>query len=73
MANRQEIEITIAKDGTVSFQIKGVAGPKCLEETKFLEDALGGEVLEREKTPEFYQEGSGVGTSQWVGDEEESD
>jgi len=71
MANRQEIEIVIAKDGKVSFQIKGVKGPKCLEETKFLEDALGGGVLEREKTGEFYEEGQGVGTSQWIGDEED--
>lgn len=73
MATRQEIEIVIAKDGKVSFQIKGVKGPRCLEETRFLEDALGGEVLEREKTGEFYEEGQGVGTGQWIGGEEDSD
>lgn len=73
MATRQEIEIVIGKDGKVSFQIKGVKGPQCLAETKFLEDALGGEVLEREKTGEFYEEGQSVGGGQWIGGEEESD
>lgn len=77
MANRQEIEIVIGKDGKVTFQIKGVKGPQCLAETKFLEDALGGGVLEREKTGEFYEEGQGVGAGQWagssVGGEEDSD
>lgn len=69
MARRQEIEITISADGVVSFQIKGVKGPQCLEETRFLEEALGGEVLEREKTGEFFEEGAGA--SQWVGSDEE--
>ena len=71
MANRQEIEIVIAPDGKVSFQIKGVKGPQCLAETRFLEEALGGEVLEREKTGEFYEEGQGVGSSQWIGGDED--
>ena len=64
MARRQEIEITIGPDGVVSFQIKGVKGPQCLAETAFLEEALGGAVLEREKTGEFYEEGEGA--SQWI-------
>ncbi len=69
MAEKQELEITIAPDGTVSFQIKGVAGPKCLDETKFLEDALGGGVLSREKTGDFYREDQGA--SQWVSSDED--
>jgi len=72
MASMQELEISIAPDGTVSFQIKGVKGPKCLDETKFLEEALGGEVLSREKTSDFYQEDQ-AGASQWVGGEEDDD
>jgi len=71
---KQDIEISISPSGEVSFTIKGVKGSACLDETKFLEDALGGEVLERERTPEFYEQGVGGGVSQYVGaDGEDSD
>jgi hypothetical protein len=40
----------------VSFTVEGVKGDACLAETKFLEDALGGQVLSQEKTSEFYEE-----------------
>ena len=59
---KQDIEITIAPDGKVSFTIKGVKGAACLDETRFLEQALGGEVLEREKTSEFYEQSEGYGS-----------
>ncbi len=35
--------------------MKGVKGKNCLAESKFLEDALGGGVLEQERTSEFYE------------------
>lgn len=41
----QEIEVTIGKDGEVQIQVRGVKGMKCLELTKELEEALGGEIL----------------------------
>ena len=53
---KQDIEITISPSGEVSFTVKGVKGSACLDETKFLEAALGGGVLEQEKTSEYYQE-----------------
>lgn len=53
---KQDIEITISPSGEVSFTIKGVKGSACLSETKFLEKALGGSVIEQEKTSEYYQE-----------------
>lgn len=53
---KQDIEITISASGEVSFQVKGVKGASCLDETKFLEEALGGGVIEREHTPEYYQQ-----------------
>jgi hypothetical protein len=56
---KQDIEIVIAPDGKVSFTVKGVKGPDCLSETKFLEDALGGEVLDRQKTSEYYEQSEG--------------
>ena len=57
--HKQDIEIVIGKDGKVSFTIKGVKGASCLDETKFLEQALGGGVLEQEKTAEFYEQSEG--------------
>lgn len=67
---KQDIEITISPTGEVSFTVKGVKGASCLGETAFLEAALGGKVLEREKTSEYYEEGQGVGVGQYVGDDE---
>jgi hypothetical protein len=48
----QEIEVTIGKDGQVQIQVRGVKGRKCLEITKELEEALGGEILARVMSPE---------------------
>jgi hypothetical protein len=64
---KQELEITIAPDGTVSFTVKGVKGPDCLAETRFLEEALGGGVIAREKTSEYYEEGQGTSVGAYTG------
>ena len=56
MAMKREMEVTITPDGQVSFQVKCVPGAECEAFSKFLEDALGGEVIERQRTAEFYQE-----------------
>jgi hypothetical protein len=56
---KQDIEITISKDGKVSFTVKGVKGSSCLDETKFLEQALGGGVLEQTATSEYYEQSEG--------------
>lgn len=50
------IKIEIDKQGKVSFTVEGVKGEACLTETKFLEDALGGKVLERQTTGEYYEQ-----------------
>jgi hypothetical protein len=52
----QEIEVVIGKDGEVQIQVRGVKGQKCLEITKELEEALGGEILARVMTPEALEE-----------------
>lgn len=67
---KQDIEITIAPDGTVTFEAKGIKGPSCLEETKFLENALGGAaaVVEQQKTGEFYEQTEGY-VSTWTSGE----
>ena len=48
----QEIEVTIDRDGKVSLHVRGVKGKKCLELTRPLEEALGGEVESRTLTHE---------------------
>jgi hypothetical protein len=52
----QEIEVVIGKDGQVQIQVRGVQGMKCLELTKELEEALGGEILARIMSPEALVE-----------------
>ena len=55
VADKTELEITIGPDGVVRIVTHGLKGQACLAETKDLEKALG-EVKQREKTREFYQE-----------------
>lgn len=52
----QEIEVTIGKDGQVQIQVRGVHGMKCLELTKELEEALGGEIMARIMSPEALED-----------------
>jgi hypothetical protein len=51
----QEIEVFIDKDGKVRIEVRGAKGMSCLDLTKDLEEALGGEIEEREMTPEAYE------------------
>ncbi|MDC7220334.1 MAG: DUF2997 domain-containing protein [Spirochaetales bacterium] len=55
MAEKQEMEITIGKDGQVQIHVQGVDGKSCMELTKDLEDALG-LVTTREKTGDYFKE-----------------
>jgi flagellar hook-basal body complex protein FliE len=52
---KKEMEISISPEGEITIHVKGVKGKKCLDFSKFLEGAMG-EVVEREKTSEFYEE-----------------
>ncbi len=51
----QDIEVFIEKDGQVRIEVRGVKGMSCLEITKGLEEALGGQIEVREMTPEAYE------------------
>jgi hypothetical protein len=51
----QEVEVFIDKNGQVRIEVRGVPGLSCLDLTRSLESALGGQVLERQMTPEAYQ------------------
>jgi hypothetical protein len=52
----QEVEVTIGKNGKVEVHVRGVQGKGCLEITRALEAALGGEVELCEMTPEAGEE-----------------
>jgi hypothetical protein len=66
---KQDIEIVINAKGEVTFQVKGMKGGSCLDETKFLEQALGGDaaVVDQQKTSEFYESSEGY-VSTWAGE-----
>ena len=51
----QEIEVFIEKDGRVLIQVRGIKGLACLDLTRELEVALGGQIEAREMTPEAYE------------------
>ena len=66
--HKQDIEIVINAKGEVTFQVKGMKGGACVDETKFLEQALGGDaaVVDQQKTGEYYEQSEGY-VSQWGG------
>ena len=66
---KQDIEIVINEKGEVTFQVKGIKGGSCVAETKFLEQALGGEaaVVDQQKTGEYYEQSEGY-ASNWAGE-----
>jgi hypothetical protein len=51
----QEIDVFIEKNGQVRVEVRGVKGMSCLDMTKDLEDALGGEVAERKMHHEAHE------------------
>jgi Protein of unknown function (DUF2997) len=66
---KQDIEIVINAKGEVTFEVKGVKGGSCLDETKFLEAALGGDaaVVDQQRTSEYYEQSEGY-VSTWAGE-----
>ena len=49
------IEVTVSPTGETTVQTKGYAGPECRQASKFLEQALGVAVQDR-NTAEFYSD-----------------
>jgi hypothetical protein len=66
MSERKELEITIGPDGEVSVKVKCIKGASCVDETKFLEDALGNTIESRELTDEYYEQPQTVGNTNKV-------
>ncbi len=54
MSQRKELKIVISKTGEVTVEVIGSTGSGCLDETKFLEHALGNTVKDRQLTAEFH-------------------
>lgn len=54
---KDELEISITKDGEVSLNVIGAKGKKCLDLSKDIEEALG-IVTSRETKPQFYEQDS---------------
>jgi len=50
----EEIRVVIEKDGKLILKVSGKRGPQCLTVSQALEEEMG-QVLERQRTPEFYQ------------------
>ena len=48
----QEFDVFIEKYGRVRIEVRGAQGMSCLDLTKDLENALGGQIEAREMTPE---------------------
>ena len=61
----QEITVVIEKDGQVRVEVRGVKGASCLDMTKGLEEALGGQVEDRQMTPEAQEVGEEVRQQQF--------
>jgi hypothetical protein len=55
MSEIQEIDVIVRPDGTITIEVQGVKGEKCLAVTEKLEKLLGGSILDRTHTDEFYQ------------------
>ncbi len=51
----EEIEVTIDRQGQVVVAVRGIKGAACLALTKALEQALGGQILQREMTAEALE------------------
>ncbi len=56
MGDEPTIELVIAPDGTVRFEVKGVSGADCEALEQLVREAVGGEVRARERTAEYYAE-----------------
>jgi hypothetical protein len=53
--NIEELEVFIAPDGQVGYEVRGVKGRRCLDVTKELDNDLGGQVLSRQDTWEMHE------------------
>lgn len=54
--NKEVVEIRINNKGGFTFKaVEGFAGASCIERTKSLELALGGQAVSMQKTDDYYK------------------
>jgi len=51
---KKRVTFKISKDGMITMEVNGVAGPACVEATAKMMQQLGS-VLEQEKTSDYYK------------------
>lgn len=59
MAEKQEIEVIITEEGHITYHIKGIKGPKCVDVGKVLAGQLG-TIETIEKTNEYYEQETNI-------------
>lgn len=52
---KNKYTFTISPSGEVKMEYEGVTGAQCLEETKEIELAIGGQQVDSGKTDDFYK------------------
>ena len=55
----EQIEVIIDANGKVRLETSGFSGDECLTATREIEELLGDQVLERERTAERFEQTSG--------------
>ena len=59
----KKISIEIPKNGTMKYEVKGVKGTACMEESNWINEIFGKEhLMDDEKTSEYYQKEAGLNT-----------
>ncbi len=66
MRELHEIEVSIASNGDVRVEVRGMTGPGCLDVTREMEALLGAVVLEREHSHEFDLQPDGDAQTDWL-------
>lgn len=52
----ETVEVKIKPDGTIEVKVSGVAGAACERITQPLETVLGGEIVDRVYTEDYYRQ-----------------
>lgn len=52
----QTITVTLPLGGEMSIDMDGVKGKACIDITKSLQEAMGGDVTSQKKKPEYFKE-----------------
>jgi len=66
MSEIQEIDVYLNTNGTVKIEVRGAKGQKCLEMTKEIESQLGGRIIERIQTDDFYKAEEEQQNGDWI-------